>query len=153
MGSRSTFQLPSLNVCLPHTRVRGIGQLIPPVPPGKCSSCVLLKHAGQKEATGGVPVLETWRFTRPGHARAPDWTASCSTPINSELCQLWCGQWTGSCECPTPGSVQSQAGCGLEQPGLVGRFPAHCRGVGTRWSLRFFQPKPFCDFVFLWLSL
>jgi len=37
-----------------------------------------------------------------------------------------------SCVCPLPGSVQGQAGCGFEQPGLVEDVPAHGRGVGTR---------------------
>ena len=30
-----------------------------------------------------------------------------------------------SCGCPIPGSVQGQAGRGLEQPGLVEGVPAH----------------------------
>ena len=41
-----------------------------------------------------------------------------------------------SCDCPLPGSVQSQAGWGSEQPGLVEGVPAHGRGVGTGWSLQ-----------------
>ena len=33
-----------------------------------------------------------------------------------------------SCGCPLPGSVQSQAGWGFEQPGLVERVPAPMAG-------------------------
>ena len=32
--------------------------------------------------------------------------------------------------CPIPGSVQSQAGWGFEQPGLVKDVPAHGQGLG-----------------------
>lgn len=35
----------------------------------------------------------------------------------------------------------------LGQPDLVVGSPAHSMGVGTRWSLRSFQPKPFCNSV------
>ena len=42
-----------------------------------------------------------------------------------------------SCGCPLPGSVQGQLGWGFEQPGLVEGVPAHGRGVGTRWSLKY----------------
>ena len=34
-----------------------------------------------------------------------------------------------SCGCPIPGSVQGQAGWGLEQPGQVEGVPAQGRGV------------------------
>jgi len=34
-----------------------------------------------------------------------------------------------SCGCPIPGSVQSQAGWGFEQPGLVEGVSAHGRGL------------------------
>jgi len=34
-----------------------------------------------------------------------------------------------SCGCPLPGSVQSQVGWGLEQPGPVEDVPAHGRGL------------------------
>jgi len=37
----------------------------------------------------------------------------------------------GGCECPAPGSIQDQAGCGSGQPGLVAGDPAHSRGVET----------------------
>ena len=36
------------------------------------------------------------------------------------------------CGCSLPGSIQGQAGWGIEQPGLVGGVPAYSRGVGTR---------------------
>ena len=35
----------------------------------------------------------------------------------------------GGCGCPIPGGIQSQAGCGSGQPGLVVGDPAHSRGV------------------------
>ena len=34
--------------------------------------------------------------------------------------------------CPHPGSIQGQAGCVFEQPGLKGGVPAYSMGVGTR---------------------
>jgi len=34
--------------------------------------------------------------------------------------------------CPTPVSIQGQAGWGSEQPGLVEDDRAHCRGAWTR---------------------
>ena len=37
----------------------------------------------------------------------------------------------GSCGCPIPGSVQGQAGWGLEEPDLVEGVPGHGTGVGT----------------------
>ena len=37
-------------------------------------------------------------------------------------------------DAPLPGSVQGQAGWGVEQPGLEGCVPAYSRGVGTRCS-------------------
>ena len=33
------------------------------------------------------------------------------------------------CGCPIPGSIQSQAGWGFEQPGLEGGVPLYSRGV------------------------
>ena len=42
-----------------------------------------------------------------------------------------------SCGCPIPGGAQGQAGWGFGQPGPVGGVPAHGRGVGTGWSVRF----------------
>ena len=33
------------------------------------------------------------------------------------------------CECPSPGDIQGQAGCGSRQPGLVVDDPAHSKGV------------------------
>lgn len=33
---------------------------------------------------------------------------------------------------PVPGNVQGQVAQGLDEPGVVGGVPAHCRGVGTR---------------------
>lgn len=42
-----------------------------------------------------------------------------------------------SCGCSKPGSVQGQVGQNFAQPGLVEGVPAHGRGVGTGWSLRF----------------
>jgi len=35
------------------------------------------------------------------------------------------------CGCPLPGGIQSQAGCGSGQPGVVFGDPAHSRGVET----------------------
>ena len=35
-------------------------------------------------------------------------------------------------ECPIPGGIQGQAGCGSGQPGLVVGDPAHSRGVETQ---------------------
>ena len=37
----------------------------------------------------------------------------------------------GGCGCPIPGGIQSQAGCGSGQPGLVVGDPAHSRGIET----------------------
>ena len=34
--------------------------------------------------------------------------------------------------CPIPGGIQGQAGCGFGQPGLLVGDPAHSRGVETR---------------------
>ena len=53
---------------------------------------------------------------------------------------------------PLPVVVQGQVGWSSEQPGLVGDVPAHGRGVGTRWSLRFLPTLTilwFCDFMIL----
>ena len=38
----------------------------------------------------------------------------------------------GGCECPIPGGIQGQAGCGSGQPGLVVGDSAHSRGVETQ---------------------
>jgi len=38
-----------------------------------------------------------------------------------------------SSECPIPGIVQGQVGCGFEQPGLVKDVPAYGRGVGLSY--------------------
>jgi len=38
----------------------------------------------------------------------------------------------GGFECPIPGSIEGQAGCGSGQPGPVVGDPAHSRGVETR---------------------
>ena len=38
----------------------------------------------------------------------------------------------GGCGCPIPGGIQSQAGCGSGQPGLVVGDPGHSRGVETQ---------------------
>ena len=38
----------------------------------------------------------------------------------------------GGCECPIPGGIQGQAGCGSGQPALVVGDTAHRRGVETR---------------------
>lgn len=40
---------------------------------------------------------------------------------------------------------QDQAEWGLDQPSLVETIPASGRGVGTRWSVRSLQPKPFYE--------
>lgn len=34
-----------------------------------------------------------------------------------------------NCGCPTPGTVQGQVGCSLDQLGLVENVPAHARGL------------------------
>jgi len=41
------------------------------------------------------------------------------------------------------GGVQGHVGWGFEQYGLLEDVLAHGRGVGNRWSLHSFQPKPF----------
>lgn len=46
-----------------------------------------------------------------------------------------------------PGGIQGQARWGSEQPSLLEGIPAHGKGLGTRWSLRSFQTKPFNDFM------
>ena len=38
----------------------------------------------------------------------------------------------GGCGCSIAGGIQSQAGCGSGQPGLMAGGPAHSRGVETR---------------------
>ena len=50
-----------------------------------------------------------------------------------------------SCGCPLPGSVQGQAECGFEQPGLVEGVPADGRGFGTRWSLKCLPTQTILD--------
>ena len=47
----------------------------------------------------------------------------------------------GGCGCPIPAGIQSQAGCGSGQPGLVVGDPAHSRGVETWWSLWSFSAQ------------
>jgi len=53
------------------------------------------------------------------------------------------GQWGAgkdahrSCGCPIPGGAQGQVGWGPGQPELVRGSPAHGKGFGTRWCLRF----------------
>jgi len=37
----------------------------------------------------------------------------------------------GGCGCPIPGGIQSQAGCGYGQPGLVAGNPARSRRIET----------------------
>lgn len=52
------------------------------------------------------------------------------------------------CGCPIPGGIQGQVGWGPGQPELVGGNPAHDRGIGIRWCLRFFPAQAilwFCD--------
>ena len=48
-------------------------------------------------------------------------------------------------EGPIPGNIQSQAGQGSEQPGLVEDIPAHCRCLSQMPSKGPFQPKTFYD--------
>ena len=56
------------------------------------------------------------------------------------------GWWHTGTGCPErwmphPGGIQSQAGCGSGQPGLVVGDPAHSRGVEITWSLRSFSTQ------------
>jgi len=51
----------------------------------------------------------------------------------------------GGCECPIPGGIQGQAGCGSGQPGLLVGDPAHSRGLEWDEHCGPFQPRPFCD--------
>jgi len=44
-------------------------------------------------------------------------------------------------DAPIPESVQGQVGWSFEQHGLVEGVPAHGRGVGTRWSLKFIPTR------------
>lgn len=46
-----------------------------------------------------------------------------------------------SCGDSKHGSVQIRVGWHLEQPRLAGGVPAHVRGVGTRWSLKFWPTQ------------
>lgn len=47
-------------------------------------------------------------------------------------------------ECSTPRRVQGQIGPDFEQPGFMEGFPAHGRGVGTKWPLKVpSKSKPF----------
>ena len=49
------------------------------------------------------------------------------------------------CGCPLPGSIQSQAGWGFEQPGLEGDIPVYITGLELGDLKGPFQPKPFYD--------
>ena len=42
-----------------------------------------------------------------------------------------CNRMPRDCGCPLPGSIQDQAECGSEQPGLEGGVPVYSREVGT----------------------
>ena len=57
-------------------------------------------------------------------------------------------QWL---ECPIPGDIQGQAGCGSEQPGLVIGKAAHNRGVETWWSLWSFSTQAMLWFIIHWV--
>ena len=53
------------------------------------------------------------------------------------------------CECPIPGGIQGQAGCGSGQPGLLVGDPAHSRGLESDDHCGPFQPRPFSGSVIL----
>ena len=46
---------------------------------------------------------------------------------------------------PPPGSIQGQAGWGVEQPGLEGGVPAYSRGLEWNDLKGSFHLKPFYD--------
>ena len=57
----------------------------------------------------------------------------------------------GGCGYPIPGGIQSQAGCGSGQPGLVVGDPAHIAGgLKLNYHCGPFQPRPFYDSGFLY---
>jgi len=58
----------------------------------------------------------------------------------------------GGCECPIPGGIQGQAGCGSGQPALVVGDPAHSRGLKLDEHWGPFQPRPFYDSMMYMLS-
>ena len=51
------------------------------------------------------------------------------------------------CECPLPGSIESQAGWGFKQPGIEGGIPAYSRELELGDLKGPFQPKAFYDSV------
>ena len=59
----------------------------------------------------------------------------------------------GGCGCPAPGGIQGQTGRGSGQPGLVVGDPAHSRGLELDEHCGPFQPRPFCDSIFLYVIL
>jgi len=50
------------------------------------------------------------------------------------------------CSPTAHGGIQSKAGCGSGQPGLVVGDPAHGRGLETKWSLRSFSTQASLQF-------
>ena len=53
----------------------------------------------------------------------------------------------GGCGCPIPAGIQSQAGCGSGQPGLLVGDPAHSRGLEADGHCGPFQPRPSYDSI------
>jgi len=55
----------------------------------------------------------------------------------------------GGCGCPIPGSIQDQAGCSSEQPGLEAGNPAGAGGLKLDDHCVPFQPRSFYDSMIL----
>jgi len=68
-----------------------------------------------------------------------DWRWICAA--NEEKNTYNCLDSEMMCRKTRNGGIQGQAGCGSGQPGLVVGYPAHRRGVETKWSLWFFSTQ------------
>lgn len=68
----------------------------------------------------------------------------------NSLLRRWWGFGTGYSAkwwMPHPWNIQGQAEQGSEQPGLVEGVPLCTKGVGARWSLRFFSTQTILWFI------
>jgi len=79
------------------------------------------------------------------HSLDPTAVPSCKTPkvinplaLPKHPCQIKSGS-----------HIQSQAGCGSGQPGLVVGDPAHSRGAETRWTLWSFSTQAIPRFHYI----